>query len=89
MEEAKKITENKTATRKVYLQLNRYEGFDRCIKSMNSISLSTINEERFIRLIKQSSNTIKDVFLHIGGKLDKMPNQIRDTVAREMNKITK
>ena len=31
--------------------------------------------------LARSPNTIKDAFVHIGGKLAELPNQIRDTVA--------
>ena len=86
-EEAKKVTAKKTATRKVHLQLKRSGAFDRCINSVNSLSSSTTDEERFIQLIQQSSNTIKGAFVHIGGKLAELPNQRRDTVAREMIRI--
>ena len=89
MEDAKNITEKKTATRKIHLQLKRSEAFDMCIKSMNSLSSSTTDEDRFIQLIQQSSNTIKDSFVCIGGKLAELPNQRRDTVAREMIRIMK
>ena len=88
-EEEKKVTAKKTATVKVHRQLKRYEAFDRCINSMDSLSLSNTNEESFIQLIQQSSNTIKDAFAHIGGKLAELPNQRRDTVAREMIRIMK
>ena len=74
MEEANNITAKKTDTRKVHLQLKISEAFDMC---------------RFIKLIKKSSNTIKDAFVHIGGKLAELPNQRRDTVAREMIRIMK
>ena len=47
---------------------------------MNSLYLSTTNAESFIKVIKQYSNTIKDTFLHIGGKLSELHNQGRDTV---------
>ena len=86
-EEAKKITANKTATIKVHLQLKRYDAFDMCINSMNSLYSSTTNEDRFIQLIQQSSNNIKDYFVHIGVKLAELPNQRRDTAAREMIRI--
>ena len=89
MEEAKNITSKKTATRKVQLQLKRSEAFDMCINSMNSLSYSTADEYRFIQLIQQLSNTIKDAFVHIGGKFSKLPNKRRDTVAREMIWIMK
>ena len=56
---------------------------------MNSLSSSTTNEEWLIQLIQQSSNTIKDAFVQIGRKLAKLPNQRRDTVAREMIRIMK
>ena len=82
MEEAKNITAKKTATRKFHIQLKRSEDFGMCINSMNSMYLSTTDEDRFIQLIQQSSNTIKDAFVHIGGKLAELPNQIRDTVSR-------
>ena len=87
MDEAKKITAKKTATRKILLQLKRSEAFDMCINSMNSLSLSTTNEDRLIQLIQQSPNTIKDAFLHIGGNFSGLPNQRGDTVAREMIRI--
>ena len=38
MDEAKKITAKKTATRKIHLQIKRYEAFDMCINSTNSQS---------------------------------------------------
>ena len=89
MDEAKKITTKKTATRKVLLQLKRSEAFDMCINSMNSLSLSITNEDRFIQLLRQSPNTTKDAFVHIGGKLAELPNTRRDTVVREMTRILK
>ena len=89
VDEAKKITAKKTATRKIHLQLKRSKAFDMCINSMNSLYLSTTNEDRFIQLILQTSNTIKGDSVHIGGKLAELPNQRRDTVAREMIIIMK
>ena len=56
---------------------------------MNSLSLSTTDEERLIQLIQQSSNTIKGAFVHIGGKLAELTNQRIYTVAREMIRIMK
>ena len=53
------------------------------IKSMNSLYLSTTNEDISIQLIKKSSNTTKDAFVHIGVKLAELPNQKRDTVRNE------
>ena len=88
-EEAKKVTENKTATRKVHHQLKRSEAFDMCIKSTNSLSLSTTDEERLTQLIQQSSSTIKYAFVHIGVKLVELTNQRRDTVSIEMILIMK
>ena len=84
MEEAKKITAKKTSTIKIHIQLKISEASDMCINSMNSLSSSTTDEDRFIKLIQKSSNTIKDAFVHIGGKLTKLPNQRRDTVSREI-----
>ena len=89
MDEAKKITAKKIATRKIDIQLKRSEDFDMYINSMNSLSSSTTDEYRFIQIIQQSSSTIKDAFVHIGGNLAELPNQIRDTVAREMILIMK
>ena len=89
MDEAKKITAKKIATIKILLQLKRYEAFDMCIKSVNSLSLSTTNEDRLIQLLQQSPNTIKDDFVHIGVKLAELPNQRRDKVAREIIRIVK
>ena len=40
-EEAKKETEKKTFTRKLHLQQKRYEDFQKCQDSMNSLSSST------------------------------------------------
>ena len=82
VDEAKKITAKKTATIKIHLQLKISEDFDMCINSMNSLYSSTTDEDKLIQLIQQPSNTIKDAFVHIGGKLAELPNQRRDTVAR-------
>ena len=89
IDEGKKITTNKTSTRKILLQLKRSEDFDMCINSMNSLSSSTTYEDRLIQLLQKSPNTIKDAFVHIGGKLAELPNQRRDTVSREMIRILK
>ena len=51
MDEAKKITAKKTATRKSHLQLKISEAFDMCINSMNSLSSSTTDEDRFTQII--------------------------------------
>ena len=80
-EEAKKVTANKTSKRKVHLQLKISEDFHLWINSMNILSSSTTYEKRFIQLIQQSYNTIKYVFVHIGGKLAELSNQIRDKVS--------
>ena len=56
---------------------------------MNSLYSSTTDKERLIKLIKQSSNTITDAFVHIGGKLAKLTNQRRYPVSREMIRIMK
>ena len=89
IEQEKKIIAKKTTTRKVHLQLKRSRDFDMCINSMKSLSSSTTYEDRFIKIIQQSSNTINDDFVQIGGKLSKLPNQGGDTVAREMIRIMK
>ena len=46
-------------------------------------------KELLIQLVQQSSNTINDASVYIGVKLAKLPNQIRDTVARDMIRIMK
>ena len=51
--EGGKLTENNTATRKVYIQLNRSGDFDKYINPMNSLSLSTTSEERLIQIIQK------------------------------------
>ena len=89
MDEAKKITAKKTSTINIHLQLKISEAFDMCINSMSSLYSSTTDEDRLIQLIQQTSNTIKDAFVHIGGKLAELPNQRRDTVAREIIRIMK
>ena len=89
MDEAKKITAKKTAKRNIILQLKRSEAFDMCINSMNSLSSSTTDEDRLIQLLQQSTNTIKDAFVHLRGKLAELPNQKMETVAREMIRILK
>ena len=89
MKEGKKKKSKKTSTRKVHLQLKISEAFDMCINSIKSLSSSTNDEDRFTQLIQQSSNIIKDAFVHIGGNLAGLPNQIRDIVARDMIQIMK
>ena len=51
---------------------------------MNLSSLVLDEDRLFIQLIQKSSKTINDAFVHIGVKLAELPNQRRDTVAREM-----
>ena len=46
-----------------------------CIYSMNILYLSTTDEYRLIQRIQQTYNTIKDAFVHIGGRLAELPNQ--------------
>ena len=82
MDEAKKITAKKTATRKILLQVKRSEAFDMYINSINSLSSSTTEEYRSIQLLRKSPNTIKDAFVHLGVKLAELPNTQRNTVAR-------
>ena len=89
IDEAKKITSKNTATRKVLLQVKRSEAFDMCINSMNSLNPSATDEYRLIKLLRQSPNTIKDAFVHLGRKLAELPNTQRDTVAREIIRILK
>ena len=48
---------------------------------MNSLSYSTTKESMFINLVNLSSNTLKNAFAKIGGKLGELTNQIRETVA--------
>ena len=84
VDEEKKITAKKTATKKIRLQPKRSEAFNMCINSMNSLSSSTTDEDRLIQRVQKPSNIIKDAFVHIGDKLAELPNQIRDTVAREI-----
>ena len=81
VDEAKKITKKKTATRNIHLHLKRSEASDMCTNSMNSLPLSTTYEDRLIQLIQEPSNTIKYAFVHIGGKLAELPSQIRNKVA--------
>ena len=51
---------------------------------MKSLLLSPTKEIVLINLVNPSSTTIKDAFSHIGSKLNELPNQIRETVSREM-----
>ena len=83
-EEAKNVTSKKKSTRKSHLQLKRSEAFDSCINSRKSLYLYITDEERLIQIIQQYSNTIKDAFVHIGGKFSELPNQRRNTVSREI-----
>ena len=46
VDEAKKITVKKTATRNIHFQLKIYETFDMCINSMNILYFSTTDEYR-------------------------------------------
>ena len=89
MDEVKKITAKKTEKRNILLQLKRSEAFDMCINSMNSLYFATTDEDRLIQLLQQSPNTIMDAFVNLGGKLAELPNQQRETVAREMIRILK
>ena len=52
-EEGKKVTVKNKDKRKVHLQLKIYEAFERCIKSMNSLSSSNTYIERLIQIIQQ------------------------------------
>ena len=51
---------------------------------MNSLSLSPTKELMFINIVNLSSTITKDTFAHIGGKLDELPIQRRETVERYM-----
>ena len=53
MYEAKNITAKKIAKRKILIQMKRSEAFDMCINSINSLYLSTNDEDRWIQLLKQ------------------------------------
>ena len=52
---------------------------------MKSLSSFTTESENLIQPTQKSSNTIKDDFVHIGGKLDGMTNQRSDTVSIDPN----
>ena len=73
----------------VHLQLKRSEAFDMRINYINSLYQSTTDKERFIQIIQQYSNIIKDSFVYIGVKLIKIPNQRINTVAIYMIQILK
>ena len=51
---------------------------------MNSLSWSPTKESMFTNLVNLSSKTLNDYFSHIGGKLSELPNQRRETAAREI-----
>ena len=51
---------------------------------MNSLSLYPTKESMFINLVNLSLAIIKDAFLHMGGNLGELPNQIRETVSIDM-----
>ena len=48
---------------------------------MNSILLSPTEASMFINFVNLSSNTIKDSFSDIRGKIGELPNHRRETVA--------
>ena len=51
---------------------------------MNSILLAPSEESILIKIFNLSPNTLKYYFSKIIGKLGDLPNQIRETVAREI-----
>ena len=56
---------------------------------MNSLPSPPSEESMFTNLVNLSSNTLKDAFSHIGGKIVENLNQIRETVAREIIRFLK
>ena len=88
-EKAKKETAKKTAAQKLCLQQNRSEDFHKCQDSMYSLLLSTYKESMFIKLVNLSLNTLNDAFAHPGCNIGDLPNQRRETVAREIIKRLK
>ena len=86
-EEAKQETEKKTATWKLHIKQNWSEAFQKCQDSIKIILLSPTKELMLINLVNPSSTTTKDAFSHIGGNLDELPNQRRETVSREMIRL--
>ena len=72
-EETNKEISNKTATCKACLQQKWSEAFKKCQDCMDNIS-SPSEVTMFIALISLSANTLKDAFVHLGGKLGDPPN---------------
>ena len=54
---------------------------------MNSLSSYPTKESIFMDLVNLSSATRKDDFSHIGGMCGELPNQIRETVGREIIRL--
>ena len=67
-EESKKETAKKISDQKLCLQQKRSEAFQKCQDSMYSLSSSPSEESMFVELVNLSSNTLKDVFAHLGGR---------------------
>ena len=83
-EKAKKETAKKTAAQKLCLQQKISEAFQKFQDSMYSLSLSPSKLSMFLELVNLTSNTPKDTYAHIGGKLDDLQNHRRETVSREI-----
>ena len=80
----KKLNIKENSHPKVASSTKKYEAFQKFQDSMNSLSLSPTGESMFVNIFNLSSNTIKDAFTHIRGKLGKLPNQRRKTLSRDI-----
>ena len=82
-EEVKKEIAEKKAICKVCLQQKQSKAFRKCQDCMDNIS-SPSEETVVITLIYLSAKTLKDIFVHLGGKLGVSPNQRRPTLAADI-----
>ena len=83
-EEAKKETAKKIAIQNLHIQQKRSEDFHKYQEYMYSLLLSTSEEYMFIEFVNLSSNTLKESFSHLGGKLGDLQNHKSLTVSREI-----
>ena len=54
---------------------------------MSSLSLWFAKESILIKYFTLSSTITKDAFAYIGGKLGKLPNQVKETASRDIIRL--
>ena len=77
METSKNKAANNESARKLCLQLNISEAFQKFQDSIYSLLSYQYELSMFIKLPNLPSYTPKNTFAHLGGKLGNLPNKIR------------